>query len=113
MANFAPGSPPQPTVTSILKGMPTSTTTLSVVAATTEYSFTIPSATKRVEWRVRENSRIHWGLNSGDPANTLKFQTLKPGNVAIWELTNTASPLTVYLQSPVKAGITVEILLWS
>lgn len=87
-------------------------TIFSVPAATasTEYSITIPQATKKYRFRNRGNARVQYSFVSGSSGSN--YITVKPGNIEVEENLQLDSNLTIYFQTP-KSGQEIEVLLWS
>jgi hypothetical protein len=96
-------------VNTAVAGVP-SISNVPMTLADTEYSFAIPSGTKKLTFRTRTSGALKFCFTLGNSAIT--FLSVSPGSSYTLDGLNTSTSLTLYFQSP-KALETLEILRWS
>lgn len=110
MAQFAPTGPAAPSVVSTRSKTTPTIQNVTLVAAATEYSITIPTASVAFSIRTRGCSKCQFAFTSGDSGTN--YITLWPGETYNEEgLTSNAS-ITIYIQTP-KAGEILEVWSWT
>lgn len=81
---------------------------ITAAAANTEYSFVLPSGTKKYEFNLRGDAKLIYSFTSGF---TTVYKTVFPGNQERWEGILPLSALTIYFKVT-KANQELELLTW-
>ena len=81
---------------------------ITAISADTEYSYTLPTDTKKFKLRARGMSRLQIADTSGN--TNLVFFTIFPGETYEDDILTTAA--TIYFEAS-KAGEIIEFLIWT
>lgn len=85
-------------------------TNLILTDANTEYSYIIPTGTKKYTFQCRTDNNLKYAYVEDQSGSV--FSSIPEGASKSEDNLNTAPELTLYLQSP-TAGVVVEIETWS
>jgi len=83
---------------------------IPIVASNTEYSFSISSATKKVQFRAVAKGKVKYSFISGQSGTN--FITVAKGKTEIINELALTGSLTVYFQSDTASEV-LEVLSWS
>jgi hypothetical protein len=87
------------------------TSVVAMAVANTEYSFSIPIGTKKLEIKSRESGKLRFSFVTGN-INSGNYVTISPGSTRDIEGFLISSATTLYITSS-KAADTLEIMHWS
>jgi hypothetical protein len=86
----------------------TTITNLTLTSANTEYSYTVPENTFKVQFKCRTSFDVKYSYTSGESGTT--YVTL-PSGATYWD-DNINTSSTIYFQSA-TAGVVMEIQVWT
>ena len=82
---------------------------LVLAAANTEYSFAVPTGTKKILFHCRTDDTLKFSYAEGESGSV--YSTLPEGASQSDDDLNTAPGFTIYFQSA-SVGVVVEITIW-
>lgn len=111
MGVFAPGGSAPATGSSQLPKSTPTLINLSMPTQGTEYSFTIPAGACAIRIRPRHATELRLAYAPG--ATSTLFETVRSGCTWFEDQLILPSSLTIYVQSPNKGNLVLEVNYWS